>query len=90
MKPMDTVMLTGFRKECRVLLGLSHEEMAAMPDEQVLTLFYAYYHYLDADPKAAPKLRDGGFVGEYDAQTFGGITGIFPHPPGGRERWGRD
>lgn len=80
MKPMDTVMLTGFRKECRALLGLSHEEMAAMPDEQVLTLFYAYYHYLDADPKAAPKLRDGGFVGEYDAQTFGGITGIFPHP----------
>ena len=80
MKPMDATMLVGFRKECRSLLGLSHDEMAALPDEQVFTLFYAYYHYLDADPKSASRLRDGGFVGEYDAQEFCGITGIFPHP----------
>lgn len=78
MKLLDQEMLRSFRKECSGALGVGREAAEEMVPEQLLTLFYAYYHYFGADPDCSAQLLDGGLL--YDADATHCITGIFRAP----------
>lgn len=75
MRLLDQDMLEAFRKECVGALGIESEEANTMPNEQLLTLFYAYYHYFQGNPDCASQLLDGGRL--YDENATHCITGVF-------------
>lgn len=78
MKLLNQEMLRAFRRECAGALGVNRDEAESMPSEALLTLFYAYYHYFNANPDYAPQLLDGGLL--YDPNATHCITGIFKAP----------
>lgn len=76
---LDKTVLENFRRECTRDLGCRISETWEMEEAEgcrLLTFFYAYYHYFQANYREAASLREGAqFYGNHD---YASICGIFP------------